>query len=650
MKSIKPFGKIAAILALCSITMSSCQDDTFEQIIPDLTPQEQEEIETPSAKDNMPWPLTPFMDTQNYRAADNFFMYCNGSYWNNTPLDGMTIKGFFETELQESLNQLKKNNIAPCFIQLEALQGKQLSNDEFYAFLKPYYNRIDGIKSYEDAFRLAGELKVEGMNSIISVSTTERLELMAWVSCLNPADFRHLYLPFLTNDHPDYVFENTAPPQDGEEQGNGKSSSGWDSATGHKAEQMVIENLLPALGLTEDNVATISLFYKWLETPLDELKAYMKFELFQNFAPLANKQGLAYMQEYYPTYEKMEDVQDWAYYQLGDLKKYLDSREVIEKYITPQLKAEVRDMCEEMRQAFINRIDSLKWMSSTTKQNAVRKIKNIKFYLGGPDRWMADSPDLSSCSNMVECLHKLNQSNYIFIKNSFGMQKSDDDVFNYNYFAYHDDLLTLNCYYNILGNDICIFPSFLLPPLYEANMHPALKYGMLMYVIGHELTHAVDATGAKYDENGEPIEWWTIQDKMDFEVLQQQLVALYNRLPALDDSHRLFNDGEKTLDENIADLGGVEIAHDAFVNYCVKQGFKGEDLDEMERKFFQGAANYYRSVYNIDFCTSGILTDHAFNKERVNGVVMNVDRWYELYNVQWGDFLYLKPENRIHIW
>ena len=94
----------------------------------------------------------------------------------------------------------------------------------------------------------------------------------------------------------------------------------------------------------------------------------------------------------------------------------------------------------------------------------------------------------------------------------------------------------------------------------------------------------------------------------------------------------------------------MEIAHDAFVAYCLKQGFKGEDLDEMERKFFQGNAEFYRSRYGYDFYKRFYTAPHAFDKERVNGVVMNMDRWYELYDVQWGDYLYLKPENRIHIW
>ena len=137
---------------------------------------------------------------------------------------------------------------------------------------------------------------------------------------------------------------------------------------------------------------------------------------------------------------------------------------------------------------------------------------------------------------------------------------------------------------------------------------------------------------------------------MAFNALRQQLADLYNRFTPLPDYPDIHTDGEWTLEENMADICGLEVAHSAFVAYCQKQGFKGEDLKEMERKFFQSHAEYYRSKYGYDFYKYYSSLRHAFDKERVNGVVMNIDRWYELYNVQPGDKLYLKPENRIHIW
>ena len=145
-------------------------------------------------------------------------------------------------------------------------------------------------------------------------------------------------------------------------------------------------------------------------------------------------------------------------------------------------------------------------------------------------------------STSSEAMQVFYRSELDYLKAFMGM-KEEDDFFHFNLTS-SMDLLTINCSYEQLTNSIVIFPPFMLPPVYEANMHPAMKYGMLMSSIGHEITHSVDASGARIDENDE----------------------------------------------------------------------------------------------------------HAFEKERVNGVMMNMDRWYELFNVQWGDFLYLKSENRTHIW
>jgi predicted metalloendopeptidase len=359
--------------------------------------------------------------------------------------------------------------------------------------------------------------------------------------------------------------------------------------------------------------------------PLDELKAYMKLMVFRDFT----NEGSSL---------------------INDLKDYLNDRAVIEHYITPQLKAEVQNMCEEVRQVFIQRIGSLQWMSSSTKARAIKKIERIKFFVGYPDKWMASSPDLSGCANAREALQTFYKANLQYQKAYLGM-KAADDYFNYQFGSVSASLLSANCYYDLQDNVVSIYPPYMLPPYYEAGMHPAIKYGMLMAAIGHEITHSVDIDGSKFDENGEITTWWTVQDKMDYEKLQQQLIDLYNRLPVLPEfDPSICTNGEKTLGENIADLGGLEIAHDAFVNYCKNRGFKGKDLDEMERKFFQAYANSCRSKYGSDYYEELKDDEHAFNKERVNGVVMNVDRWYELYNVQWGHYLYLRPENRTHIW
>lgn len=620
------------LLILSTLLVVACEK---EQIDP------QQEKEAPSAKDNLPWPLTGYMDTL-VRPGDNYYMYCNGTYWDETDLGEYTIKGLMHTEMRETLNQLKANHVNPGFKQLETMLAQKLSNDEFYAFLKPFYDRIDNIQSYEDAFSLAGQLKKEGVKSLFKIRIDPRLEIKMSLQATNPQPLYKYYEPFLTNDHPDYVFANPT-----------SQSAASNNPTGNnelqnRDEEMVIEYLMPSLGYPEEYLTFSLSFDKWLLTPLDELKAFMKMTVFRDYAALANTQGLDYMNSTQQT--QAEDAADWIAGQLSELKNYLDGRALIETYITPQLKTEVSNMCQELRQVFIDRIGALDWMSSSTKEHAIKKIERINFYVGCPDVWMADSPDLSGCTNSLEAVQAFYKTEVAFQKAFLGM-KRDDDFFNYYFIVSHLSMLRINCNYDPLTNNIAIYAPFMLPPFYEADMHPAMKYGMLMVMIGHELTHSIDASGSKRDENGEYTTWWTIQDKMDYEKLQQQLVELYNRIPVLPDfSPLIFNDGVTTLDENIADLGAVEIAHQAFVNYCKAQGFYDQDLDDMERKFFNAFANCFRSKYEYEYYTLTKDDIHAFDRDRVNGVLMNVDRWYELFDVQWGDYLYLRPENRTHIW
>ena len=655
---------VSVCLIFALTVLSSCNDEKPVSFDPT-----QGEESAPSAKDNLPWPLTPNMDTVNYRPGDDFFMYCNGTYWNETELDDYYyVRGIFETEIGESLQQIRTECKDLGFEQLENMLDSQLSNDEFYAFLKPFYDRIDSIQSYEDAFSLAAHLKKEGVESMMYFYINMRDVIKASLVAPSPKNYKHYYEPFLINDHPDYVFANTTPDpaqdddddedydddedddfyDDDEEDDYDEDDYDEDDEIEEIADEMFADLIWPVFGLDEDLLINSFGYEKWLSTPLDELKAFMKMVVFRDFAAMANTQGFDYMTKTSDT--EATDATGWIGDRLSELKEYLDNRSRIEKYITPQLKAEVMDMCNEMRQVFIDRIGSLGWMSSSTKVRAQKKIERIRFYVGGPERWMADSPDLSDCDNVLQATQIFYKTELDY-KSAFVGMKAQDDMFNYYIFVYGWSLLKINCNYDPNYNTIVIYPPFMMPPYYDADMHPAMKYGMLMSVIGHEITHSVDASCIGKNEDGEFEEWWTIQDKMEYKELQQQLVELYNRIPVLPDfSPFICCNGELTLDENIADLGGVEIAHQAFVNYCTRKGFYGPDLDEMERKFFQAYANKCRTKYGYEYYNLWKNDTHSFDRERVNGVLMNIDRWYELYNVQWGDYLYLHPQKRIHIW
>ena len=617
------------LLFLLAWVVVSCQDDDFTPILPD-------DQEVTSAKDNLPWPLTQYMDAVNYRPGDDFFMYCNGKYWETASLgEDESIVGFIQTEIPEALERMTASVTNPVYDQVKAHEGIEVSNDQFYAFMKPFYEKIDGIQSYEDAFRVAGELMMEGLYSLIGIDLIFEDKVLLYIAARESYVEKSELKTFMGNPHPDDVYHNYVF----HDYEYGVDAKYWEEHQEDydeykaRADEMVKQYLLPVLGVKAENLDSQDGFMDWFLLSVEELKAYFKLTVLEDFAPFANQQGREFM--------SVDSAYELAASYTRGLKRYLDERLVIERYVLPQTKNEVIKMCEEIRDAFCTRINNLSWMSATTKANAIKKVKAVKFFVGYPDQWLVDIPDMSRCTNMMEDMQVLFRELMSSYLNAVGATKRDDA---YN-FDPKTSMLRINAYYNIRSNCVLICTPFVMSPMYEEGMHPAMKYGMLMAsIIGHELTHAVGSKGSKYDLDGNENDWWTIQDRMEYEALQQQLVELYNRFVPI------HANGKNTLDENIADLGGMEIAHDAFVVYCQRQGFKGEDLDEMERKFFQGYAGYYRSKYSYDLYKWSIYYTHALDKERVNGVLMNMDRWYELYDVQWGDYLYLKPENRIHIW
>lgn len=642
---MKRLLKIYGLLTLMVLAFTSCED-----YLPPVIPEEQE---VPSAKDNWSWPLTQYMDAENYRPGDDFYLYCNGKYWQNAPMGDKKVVGFYDTEMPDALKQLRASISNPVYDQLEAHGNMQVTNAQFYAFLKPFYQMIDGIQSYEDAFRVAGELLMAGTLRVFDLIPAPQKTVSVHVETQGPFDVLGEHLAFLESDDPDDVYQYIAthPADENAEEAYYVQEDYWkeheDESAEYeeKAEELLKQHLLPAMGLKAEDMELEEGFKNWLITPLEELKAYLKMKVFRDFAPYANQQGFDFMTE--RTWP-FESPFEYASSMTGMLKRYLDDRLLIEFYVPVGLKREVETLCEEIRDAFCTRINNLAWMSATTKSNAIKKIKAIQFYVGYPDRWLADLPDVSLCTNMLEDMKVIIKEHNLMLIRLVGVSVKENYM---NVGAYTTrPLLWDMAFYDEENNIVVIHAPFILPPMYEGDMHPAMKYGMLMSVIGHELTHAVDSDGSNYDWEGNKSDWWTIQDRMEYEALQQQLVELYNRFVPIPGYPNEHTDGKNTLDENIADLGGMEIAHDAFVTYCLKQGFKGEDLDEMERKFFQGNAEYFRSKYGYDFYTRFKSDSHSFDKERVNGVVMNMDRWYELYDVQWGDYLYLKPENRIHIW
>jgi putative endopeptidase len=207
---------------------------------------------------------------------------------------------------------------------------------------------------------------------------------------------------------------------------------------------------------------------------------------------------------------------------------------------------------------------------------------------------------------------------------------------------------TINAYYNPTFNEI-VFPAGILqPPFFDANADDAINYGGIGYVIGHEMTHGFDDQGSQYDKDGNLKNWWSKEDKLKFHEKTERVIKLYNSFTMLDSLHV---NGALTAGENIADIGGSNIAYDAFK--MTKQGQDTTKIDGFtpDQRFFLSVGQITRDKLKDELVRRLINVDpHSPNMYRVNGPLMNSEAFYKTFNVQPGDKMYVADSARIKIW
>lgn len=328
---------------------------------------------------------------------------------------------------------------------------------------------------------------------------------------------------------------------------------------------------------------------------------------------------------------------------------YLYSYAFSEQYVSAESKRKMQLYCEEIRDAFGKRITRLDWMSEPTKQKAIEKLETMRFNIGYPDNWIKSAlPTSLKGASMLEDMFTLS-TYYGKIAPELVNTPAQEACFHEAMSQWPIEIV--NAFYALEVNTMVIFPAWMLEPLYDEQKSDAYNYGILS-VIGHEMTHGFDDEGAKYDKIGTLENWWTVADQMEFTDRQQKLINCYNLLEIMPkELPDTYANGVKTLGENIADLGGVQVVFDAYNAKLLVQGYTGDELIKQHKKFFQAYANMWKNKYTSTHALLMLAADeHSLSKERINGVVMNIDRWYDLYDVKWGDKLYLKPEKRTYIW
>ena len=370
------------------------------------------------------------------------------------------------------------------------------------------------------------------------------------------------------------------------------------------------------------------LTYHYLRNSAALLPAALDAEVFDFFGRTLNGQP-----EPRPRWKRAIDALDGS---LGEAVGQI----YVAAHFPADSKVKMLALVENLRRAYGQRIDQLPWMTAATKLVAREKLAAFRPKIGYPDRWRDYTALKIRRGDAFG--NSLRVRLFVDAIESARLGKPSD----------RDEWAmtpqTVNAYYNPVFNEV-VFPAAILqPPFFDANADAAINYGAIGGVIGHEMGHGFDDQGAKSDARGVLRTWWNPQDEAAFKLLGDRLVEQYSAFEPLPG---LKLNGRLSLGENIGDLGGLSVAHEAYrlslagAEAPTLEGFTGD------QRFFHAWAQVWRTVFREQRLRNQVMTGpHSPAEFRVNGVVRNIDAWYSAFDIKPGDRLYLAPERRVRIW
>ena len=648
--------------------------------------------------------LTDAMDTT-VDPGTNFFEYATGTWMKENPIPPSERRWFMANLInEETYARLKGILQEAAAARSPEGTAKQKIGDFYYTGmdtvsiedagldpLKPELDKIESIKSKKDLFETVAFLQREGVNVMFGLfidqdmKNSEQYAMYLWQGGLGLPNREYYFRDDVRtkNIRSQYkVYISDALSLLGEDQ----SSAGTEESVIYKIENFLadssrkledlrdpyanynkmsvaeLEKTAPdiewAVMLKEmgaGNVDSVIVgqpeFVNALNAAvkkfsINDWKTYLKFHLFNEFA---GRLGSIYdntrfhfygtvmsgVKEQKPRWKRIQDATEHA---MGELLGQI----YVEKYYSLKTKRRYEKIVDNCIDAFADRIRNLDWMSDSTKQKALVKLYAVTKKVGYPDKWK----DFSAL--------KIDRSSFVRNTIHANIFWSDRDI---NKLGKPVDRQewnmtpqTWNAYYNPSNNEIVLpAAAFIVPGVPDSLVDDAVAYAYAgASTIGHELTHGFDDEGRLFDADGNLHNWWTKEDEEKFKVKAQKLVDQFNEYVVLDSMHI---NGEATLGENIADLGGDVIGWDAFVKTKqYKEGKKIAGLTPAQR-FWIGYAYSWMGHTRPEALARQVLTDvHSPNFLRVNGPFTDVDAWYKAFNIKPGDPMYRPPDQRVKIW
>ncbi|QIG89261.1 M13 family metallopeptidase [Chryseobacterium sp. POL2] len=415
-----------------------------------------------------------------------------------------------------------------------------------------------------------------------------------------------------------------------------------------------LPNFLKSAGVNTDRVILGELaYYQNLDNFINEknlplIKDYMKVRLLSGNAGVLNQKMDALNFSFYSKYlqgqEEQRALNKRGLQMINGVLGEAFGKLYVEKYFPEEAKMQMQELIGYLIKSYQKHISELEWMSATTKEKALEKLSKFTVKVAYPDKWEDYSKLKIEGPNKTSLYENLkNVSAWRYSKNLEKVGQPVDKT------KWGMTPQTVNAYYNPSNNEI-VFPAGILqPPFFNFKADPAVNFGGIGAVIGHEIGHGFDDSGSKFDGEGNLNNWWTDEDRKNFEAATKKLGEQYSNYEPVKGSKV---NGTFTMGENIGDLGGVAVAYDALQMYLKDHGNPGLISGyTQDQRFFLSWATVWRTKSTDKFLTNQVKTDpHSPGMYRAVGPLVNVDAFFKAFDIKEGDKHYKKPEERIKIW
>lgn len=379
------------------------------------------------------------------------------------------------------------------------------------------------------------------------------------------------------------------------------------------------------------------------DTDLDLIKDYLKYRIISAADTLLDDETYDISFDFYnrtmagqkepkPRWKRAVSLLD------GSLGEEI-GRLYVEKYFSADAKERMQQLVKNLQRALGIRIENLTWMSDETKAQALEKLDTFKAKIGYPDKWRDYSAlNISSDSSLWENVVNVSKFEDAFWLEKIG-QKKDPTIW---YMNAHE----VNAYYDPSTNEICFPAGILQYPFFDMSADDAFNYAAIGSVIGHEMTHGFDDSGRQFDKDGNLRDWWTAADAEAFTKRANVMKEYFNNIEI---ASGINANGEFTLGENLADYGGVTVSYTAYKNFATPSNTIN-GLTANQRFFIAYAGVWAQNIRDAEALRLTKMDEHSLGEWRVNGILPHIDAWYEAFNVNAGDKMYIEPEKRVKIW